>query len=785
MSSPTIFSADRPAGTFSLRPMRAEDAVLIHSWVTREYARFWGMQTHSPEQVAAFYQDLTSSDPHAALIGCCDDRPVFLIECYRASDDEVGKFYPAAPDDYGMHILIAPASQPVRDFSWQVFTLVMDYMFSRPEVNRVVVEPDVRNDKIHVLNKRAGFRYQQTIDMGHKTAWLAFCQREDYQHALLQEQLNMTTETTSLLNGAHLTCDNWTQANRLLIRKAIAEFAHEKIVTPVETGDCRYMLSVPGSELTYHFRAMRLALDHWEIEVESLSKQENGRALPLDALQFIVEFNQQIGIPQALLATYMEEISSTLCSSVFKLQKNQPDSQALVKADFQTVEASMTEGHPCFVANNGRIGFDARDYLAFAPEAATPVRLTWVAVHQRNAHFSSLSNLSYEQLMRDELGEKTVEHFTQQLIKKGLSADEYIFMPVHPWQWQNKLLTVFAADIANNDIVYLGSGDDSYQAQQSIRTFFNRSQPGKRYVKTALSVLNMGFMRGLSPYYMATTPAINEWLEKLVVGDAWLQRCDFRILREVAAVGYHNRYYEQAIKGDSAYKKMFAALWRDNPAASLKPGQRLMTMASFLHRDHHQQALLPALIADSGLPAKEWVSRYLTCYLSPLLHCFYQYDLVFMPHGENLIMLLENNVPVSACMKDIGEEIAVMDPDAVLPDKVQRLAVDVPENLKLLSIFTDVFDCIFRFISAILHESGTLPEEEFWQAVAQCVKDYQQAHPQFAEKFSRYDMFAPEFTRSCLNRLQLANNQQMINLSDPAENLKFAGTLINPIARWR
>lgn len=69
----------------------------------------------------------------------------------------------------------------------------MDYMFSRPEVRRVVVEPDVRNEKIHVLNKRAGFRYQHTIDMGHKTAWLAFCQREDYQHALLQESQTMNT----------------------------------------------------------------------------------------------------------------------------------------------------------------------------------------------------------------------------------------------------------------------------------------------------------------------------------------------------------------------------------------------------------------------------------------------------------------------------------------------------------------------------------------------------------------------------------------------------------------
>ncbi|WP_158784839.1 GNAT family N-acetyltransferase [Pantoea sp. BAV 3049] len=784
MSQNPLFSTSRPAGQFTLRPMQAEDASRVHSWVTRDYARFWGMQNDSLEQVAKFYRELTASNPQAAMIGCCDDKPVFLMEFYQASKDEVGKFYPAQEGDYGMHILIAPANSPVRQFSWQVFTVAMDYMFSQPAVKRVVVEPDVRNNKIHPLNKRAGFRYQHTIDMGHKIAWLAFCHRDDYQHSLLQEKLTMNS-ANPLLTGSHLSGDNWAQANRMLIRKAIAEFSHELIITPTELADGRFAVAAPVGEADYKFKARRLALDHWEIDADSLIKQENGHSLPLDALQFIVEFSQQIGIPQNLLATYMEEITSTLCSSVFKLQKNNPDSAALVKADFQTVEASMTEGHPCFVANNGRIGFDARDYLAFAPEAATPVNLVWVAVHLRNAHFSSLSNLDYEQLMRDELGQPVVDSFNNKLAELGVSPDDYLFMPVHPWQWQNKLLTVFAPDIANRDIVWLGTGDDQYQAQQSIRTFFNRSQPDKRYVKTALSVLNMGFMRGLSPYYMATTPAINEWLEELVAKDPWLQRCDFRILREVAAVGYHNRYYEKAITGDSAYKKMFAALWRDNPVASLQSGQRLMTMASFLHVDQHQKALLPALIAESGIPAEQWVQRYLTCYLSPLLHCFYQHDLVFMPHGENLILLLENNVPVSAHMKDIGEEIAVMNPDAVLPEKVQRLAVDVPENLKLLSVFTDVFDCIFRFISAILDESGTLPEEKFWQAVANCVKEYQQAHPQLASKFARYDMFTAEFTRSCLNRLQLANNQQMINLSDPAENLKFAGTLVNPIAAFR
>ena len=268
-------------------------------------------------------------------------------------------------------------------------------------------------------------------------------------------------------------------------------------------------------------------------------------------------------------------------------------------------------------------------------------------------------------------------------------------------------------------------------------------------------------------------------------GDTYLQSCGFGILREVASIGYRNNYFESAIKADSPYKKMFAALWRDNPATHLPENHRLMTMAALLHVDDAGHGVLPAMIADSGLSATDWLSRYLRCYLAPLVHCFYTYDLVFMPHGENLILQFERNIPVRAWMKDIAEEIAVMNPDAGLPEKAKRVAVEVPEPLKLLSIFTDVFDCFFRFMARILRQERTLAEDQFWQTVAQCIAEYQQQHPEMAAKFARYDLFAEEFAHSCLNRLQLANNKQMINLADPAQNLKFAGTLKNPIAAFR
>ncbi|MBB0991302.1 IucA/IucC family siderophore biosynthesis protein, partial [Dietzia sp. SLG510A3-30A2] len=39
----------------------------------------------------------------------------------------------------------------------------------------------------------------------------------------------------------------------------------------------------------------------------------------------------------------------------------------------------------------------------------------------------------------------------------------------------------------------------------------------------------------------------------------------------------------------------------------------------------------------------------------------------------------------------------------------------------------------------------------------------------------------PRFKHSCLNRLQLRNTRQMVDLTDQAASLQFAGTLANPL----
>ncbi|WP_031102638.1 IucA/IucC family protein [Streptomyces sp. NRRL S-146] len=580
---------------------------------------------------------------------------------------------------------------------------------------------------------------------------------------------------------AHLSPERWDQANRLLVRKALAEFAHERLITPEQDGDS-YVVRSDDGLTNYRFSADRRALDHWQVDAASITRHRDGAELPLAALDFFIELQKSLGLSDDILPVYLEEISSTLSGTCYKLTKPKTTAAELARGDFQAIETGMTEGHPCFVANNGRLGFGIHEYLSYAPETASPVRLVWLAAHRSRAAFTAGVGVEYESFLREELGERTVERFHGVLREAGLDPADYLFIPVHPWQWWNKLTVTFAAEVARKHLVCLGEGDDEYLAQQSIRTFFNRTSPEKHYVKTALSVINMGFMRGLSAAYMEATPAINDWLAQLIEGDPVLRSTGLSIIRERAAVGYRHLEYEQATDRYSPYRKMLAALWRESPVPSLQEGESLATMASLVHVDHQGASVAGALIEQSGLTPKEWLRRYLQAYFTPLLHSFYAYDLVFMPHGENVILVLKDGVVQRAIYKDIAEEIAVMDPEAVLPPTVERLRVEVPEDKKLLSIFTDVFDCFFRFLAANLASEGILEEDDFWHTVADVTRAYQDSMPELADKFKQYDMFAPEFALSCLNRLQLRNNEQMVDLSDPSGALQLVGTLRNPIA---
>lgn len=171
------FDAARTLGIHRLDPAR--DAALVHRWVSADRARHWGMTGHTPEQVREIYVEVDALDTHHAYLVSVADAPVALLQTYDPAADPVGRTYPVADGDLGIHLLLAPTSAPEPGFTRTLATALGRVVLAERRVRRIVVEPDAANDAAIARLRRTGFRLGPEVDLPHKRARLAFLTRED------------------------------------------------------------------------------------------------------------------------------------------------------------------------------------------------------------------------------------------------------------------------------------------------------------------------------------------------------------------------------------------------------------------------------------------------------------------------------------------------------------------------------------------------------------------------------------------------------------------------------
>ncbi|QIX28377.1 acetyltransferase [Nocardioides sp. JQ2195] len=163
-----------------LRPVDpATDSALLHRWVTEERARFWGMLDRSVAEVEEIYAYIDEQDHLAAHLVCWDDEPWALFQTYDPAVDEIGQFYDRLPGDIGVHLLIGPGKRP-EGFTDALFAHLTTWVFSDPKVQRVVLEPDVRNEKSLNILGRLDMQVGPQVAMPEKKAQFVFLSRADW-----------------------------------------------------------------------------------------------------------------------------------------------------------------------------------------------------------------------------------------------------------------------------------------------------------------------------------------------------------------------------------------------------------------------------------------------------------------------------------------------------------------------------------------------------------------------------------------------------------------------------
>ncbi|KGM12601.1 GNAT family N-acetyltransferase [Cellulomonas bogoriensis] len=169
-------------GALTTRPVDLDaDVPVVHAWVTTDRARFWGMR-HATVQDVRDDLAATLADPHRdARTGLHDGVPAFLLETYDPTHHELAQQVPVGPGDLGMHLLVGTPVVPLRGFTLAVMRTVMAHCFADPGVRRVVVEPDVRNHRIHALNEAVGFVVDREVALSDKRALISVCTRTAFE----------------------------------------------------------------------------------------------------------------------------------------------------------------------------------------------------------------------------------------------------------------------------------------------------------------------------------------------------------------------------------------------------------------------------------------------------------------------------------------------------------------------------------------------------------------------------------------------------------------------------
>lgn len=179
-----------PLGAIEVMPVSLPaDLAMLHAWVTHPRSHFWGMQGWAREQVAAEFTGIAGNPYHDAWILAIDGEPIALSETYRPQHSPLDGQYPASPGDLGMHVLVAPPRRRRSGTTAVIMTAVLRWCFRDPLVQRVVVEPDVRNHAIHAKNLAAGFRPLRTAVLPDKTALISAATRADFEASALAHQL--------------------------------------------------------------------------------------------------------------------------------------------------------------------------------------------------------------------------------------------------------------------------------------------------------------------------------------------------------------------------------------------------------------------------------------------------------------------------------------------------------------------------------------------------------------------------------------------------------------------
>nr|WP_256737015.1 IucA/IucC family protein [Pseudomonas gingeri] len=561
------------------------------------------------------------------------------------------------------------------------------------------------------------------------------------------------------------------QLLQTLLYEAVLPYRQEPL------GDGRRRFSVTGRDargtaveyrcdglLSASFEVIRL--DHASLERVDSKGERSAPGLHQALAEWLGEFRDS---PH--LARFIHELEQTQLKDLQARSQGYQADRPAHELDVDALEQHFMDAHSYHPCYKSRIGFSLADNVQYGPEFAMPIAVVWLAVARSRAAVNHSRALDFQVFIRRELGTSRWDLATRTLASQGRSIDDYQLMPVHPWQWDNTIVSAFYPELLSGELIYLGTSDDLYKAQQSIRTLANASARERPYVKLAMSMTNTSSTRILARHTVMNGPIITDWLQQLIASDSTARALDFVILGEVAGISFDYDHLPES-RGPQTYGTL-GAIWRESLHHYLKADEQAVPFNGLSHVENRygeglQSPFIDAWTSQYGLQA--WTRRLLEVTVPPIIHMLYAEGIGMESHGQNIVLIVKQGWPQRIVLKDFHDGVRYSPAHLGRPElcptlvplpashaKLNRNSFIVTDDVNAVRDFS--CDCFFFIclteMAIFLRQQYQLDEGLFWQMTAEVILAYQAAHPQHRERFALFDVFAPSYEVEELTKRRL------------------------------
>jgi D-ornithine---citrate ligase len=485
----------------------------------------------------------------------------------------------------------------------------------------------------------------------------------------------------------------------------------------------------------------------------------------------------------ALSYAYWEQKKKNLQKKAAEFEiKNVIDWVLMQKKMDSTFDTSLffeqlsVEGHNLHPGTKTKIDMKPEDVFQYAPEFDGVATIQFVGILKEHAEWCVINE--YEEDANNFLFNAypdLEEVVTQQFDKQGLQLHDYVIVPVHPWQLENAIPTIYKEELLNQTVVPIHSYTVSSGSTSSFRTVVPLEDHNKKNyaIKVAVNSQMTSTVRTISANTTNNSTIFTRLIHSIMEIEQDLSK---RFVPVCEVAGYNFKIGSQDHKQKS---KNISAVLRENIESFINQDEVAIVGSSlFSESPISEKRIIVELIEQyantRNIPstqkaAYQFIKDYANIAIPGFLTLLVKYGIGLEGHLQNSVMVFKNGSPVRMLFRDWGGLRIYKERLKQQDLHVEFYPGSITSTDDLKEVHNKVFYTVFQnhfgeLILQVCKEFG-LSERELWQEIHQVcdrVFDEIQAEQKYVENVNcdREALYQMKVEHKALAKMRLDPTKQ-------------------------